>query len=304
MFQEFEENDKSEEFLSDFRNKINQQSIASFQEKKEEVARSKNILIGALSGIILAGVVGFVAFSPKYADNKSKELPVIRRPQTAVKVQPLEPGGMEIANKDKSIYDIIEKKVEDTNQNVESILPPPEEIKAPVVAEAAPSVSVDEIIKEAETAPKEVASAATKKVAPAASEEVVAAAPKEVAKVAIPAPVKVEQPKAEKIVAPKVVAAAKPAPKTVAKKPAVAKGMWQVQIMSSQNKSAIEKSKASIAKKYAALKGVDIMIEDAYIAGKGTFYRLKAGAYSSKSQADKLCAELKKAGLGCFVKQK
>ncbi len=305
MFQEFEENDKSEEFLSDFRNKINQQSLASFQEKKEEVARSKNILIGALSGVVLAGIVGFIAFSPRYEGEQNKELPVIRRPQTAVKVQPLEPGGMEIANKDKSIYDIIEKKVDDTNQTVESILPPPQEVKAPVVAKADETVSVEDIINEAEAKAKPEAEAKIE--AKAAEEKTAATAPapapqKTAEKIDIPKPVAIKQPKAE----PK-----KPAPEQKTKDVApiktaatASKGQWQVQIMSSQNKKAIETSKSSLAKKYSALKGVPIFIEDAIIAGKGTFYRLKAGAYKTKPEAEKLCSDLKKSGLSCFIKQK
>ena len=84
----------------------------------------------------LAGVVGWFILAPQYADNGNVEIPVIRRPQTAVKVQPSEPGGMEILNQDKSVYDIIEKK--DNEPVVENLLPPPEQPKLPEIIASAP----------------------------------------------------------------------------------------------------------------------------------------------------------------------
>ncbi|MFI3241253.1 MAG: SPOR domain-containing protein [Alphaproteobacteria bacterium] len=301
MFQEFDEKDKSEDFLNDFRNKINQENSETFQERKEEINRSKNILVGALSGIILAGVVGFIAFSPKYKDDVDKELPVIRRPQSAVKVQPLEPGGMQILDQDKSIYDVIDKKVAEEDMP-ETVLPLTEEPEVPVIVEK--KVSVKEIIAEAETPKVEALKEKTVETVELAKEIL---EPKPEVK-------KIEEVKVAevKVVAPKPVVAQKPvvAPKPV-KKPAAkivasvaTKGMWQVQIMSSQNKIAIENTKVSLPKKYSPLVGEALEIEEAVIAGKGTFYRLKAGAYTNRSGADKLCADLKKLGLGCFVKQK
>ena len=133
MFPNFPENNKDDDFLNEFRQKLNDQSIANFEEKKNEINRSKNVFIGAVSGIALAAVVGWFVLSPRYANDPNVELPVIRRPQTAVKVQPTEPGGMEILNQDKSVYDIIEKK--DNNAPlVENLLPPPEEPQLPVIA--------------------------------------------------------------------------------------------------------------------------------------------------------------------------
>ena len=115
MFQEFPENNKNDDFLDEFRQKLADQSAATLEEKRKEINHSKNVFIGAFSGVALAGVVGWLVLSPQYTDNAPVEIPVIRRPQTAVKVQPTEPGGMEIQNQDKSVYDIIEKKNTDNN---------------------------------------------------------------------------------------------------------------------------------------------------------------------------------------------
>src|SRR5574344_1581461 len=98
MFEELPEDEKNGKFLDDFRQRISNGGEENFEEKKYELNKSKNILIGTVSGIVLAGIVGFAVLSPKYATNEDVEVPVVRHPQAAVKVQPMEPGGMEILN--------------------------------------------------------------------------------------------------------------------------------------------------------------------------------------------------------------
>ena len=151
MFQEFPDDNKNDDFLNEFRQKIADQSAANFEEKRIEMKRSKSVFIGAVSGVALAGIVGWFVLSPRYAVNNPEEIPVIRRPQTAIKVQPSDPGGMEILNQDKSVYDIVEKKPEDDTK-IENLLPPPEQPKLPVIEPAAPAAVVaDNKIKIPET---------------------------------------------------------------------------------------------------------------------------------------------------------
>src|SRR5574344_653622 len=133
MFQEFPEDNKNDDFLNEFRQKISTQDTPNFEEKRNEMNRSKNVFIGAVSGVALAGIVGWFVLAPRYSDNPSVEIPVIRRPQTAIKVQPSEPGGMEILNQDKTVYDIIDKK-DVAEGGIEQLLPPPEEPKLPQIA--------------------------------------------------------------------------------------------------------------------------------------------------------------------------
>lgn len=108
---------QNDDFLNEFRQKIADQSAANFEEKRIEMKRSKSVFIGAVSGVALAGIVGWFVLSPRYAVNSPEEIPVIRRPQTAIKVQPSEPGGMEILNQDKSVYDIVEKSRRTTRKS-------------------------------------------------------------------------------------------------------------------------------------------------------------------------------------------
>lgn len=299
MFADFKDNN-NDDFLDEFRQKLNSEPGESFEERKNEINRSKNVFIGTVSGIALAAVVGWFVLSPRYAGDNSTDIPVVRRPQTAVKVQPAEPGGMEILNQDKSVYDIIEKK--DTSAPVvENLLPPPEEPQLPTVsaaAEPAPVVQqAEEIIQVAEV---KIAPAPEPRQAPAETaqkEEVTIAqtAAQTPAKVETPAPAKVETP------------APAPAPKAEVKaevKTVAVSGPWQVQLISSPNRKAVDSAWNNLIKKYPVLNGQPREIETADLGAKGTFYRLKAGGFAERAGADRLCNDIKALGGTCIVKKK
>lgn len=82
MFQEFPDDSKNDDFLNEFRQKIADQSAANFEEKRIEMKRSKSVFIGAVSGVALAGIVGWFVLSPRYAVNTRKRfrLSADRRP--------------------------------------------------------------------------------------------------------------------------------------------------------------------------------------------------------------------------------
>lgn len=289
-----EDNKNNDELLNDLRQKLASQSNLEYEEKRNDLNVSKNVFIGAVSGIILAGIVGWFVLSPQYASDTPGEIPVIRRPKDAIKVQPADPGGMEILNQDKTVYNIIDKKGAGDTPAVETILPPPEEPQLPIIE------------PEVEVAP----------VAPSvpSTEETIAAA-EEIIKVETkPEPVK--EVKVEPKVEPKVEVKPAPEPKEAtpekinipAKAPVqtsvAAKGSWQVQLMASTNRKAVENSWASLSKKYPVLKNHSYEIETADLGAKGTFYRLQAGAFADRSGADALCKEIKAAGGSCIVKKK
>lgn len=337
MFQDFPDDSKNDDFLNEFRQKIADQSAASFEEKRIEMKRSKSVFIGAVSGVALAGIVGWFVLSPRYAVNNPAEIPVIRRPQTAIKVQPSEPGGMEILNQDKSVYDIVERKPEDVAK-VENLLPPPEQPKLPVIEPSVPASApqtADDLFEsvaneplptpEPQEAPK-VITEAQKIIAAKEEAEEKAISIKEVAaqQPAIVVPAKVDTVKIVKdekvnisnqgweIKDETVAKAALPAPaatptapiaKAAANAPAPA-GTWQVQLMSSQNKKATEAAWNSLVKKYAVLNGQPHEIETADLDFDGVFYRLKAGAFTDRAGADGLCRDIKALGGTCIVKKK
>lgn len=304
MFQEFPDDNKNEDFLNEFRQKIAEQSNISFEERKNELNRSKSVFIGAVSGVILAGIVGWFVLSPRYAQESNAEIPVIRRPQTAIKVQPTEPGGMEILNQDKSVYGILDKS-EDDSKVVENLLPPPEEPKLPVITPDAEApkkaISVEDIINQQDT-PGSITVEAEKIIKTA---EVVPAKENLPEEKTVPIS---EAVKASDVKDEAKTEAPKPEPKAEEKEDvielSVPAGSWQVQLMSSNNKSAVEKSWASLTKKYTVLAKQPYEIEKADLGAKGIYYRLKAGAFKTKPEADTLCNDVKALGGTCIVKKK
>lgn len=314
MFQEFPDDNRGDDFLNEFRQKIAEQPVSSFEERRNELNRSKSVFIGAVSGVVLAGIVGWFVLSPRYAEEAGQEIPVIRRPQTAIKVQPTEPGGMEILNQDKSVYGIIDKN--DTASTVENLLPPPEEPKLPVIAPSEDTVvktaGIADIIDETE---KDDVSAQAEKIIQ------VAEAPKPVAVKEEPAPVKTEslseamgkvpvaveektQEAKVEVPAPKPAAQEKTKAETEVKDAPIAAGSWQVQLMSSNQKGAVEKSWKQLTSKYDVLKNQPHEVEKADLGAKGIYYRLKAGAFKDRSGADALCNDIKALGGTCIVKKK
>ena len=335
MYQEFYDN-KSDDYLNRFKQKVAEQKIATIEERRHELARSRNNFLGVFAGVILAGVLAWFVFSPQYKQS-GKDVPTIHRPQTEVKVKPENPGGMEIPNQDKDVYDIVEKKEVD-NTVVENLLPTPEQPKLPDIVPEVSDVegeaeNLDEIVDEvaentennedalpnkpvdllAETT-DEVKAAAddtledavakakeAEEKAKAAAEKAKAEAEAAAKKAEAEAKAAAEKAKAEaKAAEEKAKAAADSAVKSVAG------GKWTVQLVASGNRAAVEKTWTDLSGKYSGvLGGLSHEIQSADLGAKGTIYRLRAGSFASKEDAQKVCSGLKAKGMNdCIVKER
>lgn len=312
MFKEFPDDDnRNDDFLNEFRQKIADQNIENFEERKEELRRSKSIFLGITSGVALAGIVGWMILAPQYTVESEKEIPVIRRPQTAIRVQPSEPGGMDIPNQDKTVYNIIEKK---EDSSVENLLPPPENPKLPdLVKEETPQNEQPNVITEAEKVIQKAENQAltTQDIIKQAEEQALVAEkkaaqelkenPQQVAQAKVNTPEPAPKPVDVKKPEPVVKKAEEPKVPAQATKAVV--GDWQIQLMSSPNKPAVEKAKIDLGKKYK-ISHLPFEIESAILDMNKTFYRLKVGAFKTRAEADKLCNNIKNLGGTCIVKKK
>lgn len=287
---------KDDDYLNDFKQKVANQKIATLEERRTELVRSRNNFLGTFAGVALAGVVGWLVLAPQYAETE-KEIPIIRRPQTAIKIKPENPGGMDIPNQDKNIYNIVEKKEFDTTV-VENLLPKPETPKLPdivpeVVDVDANATNLDQIVDEVAADKPEVVKAEAKEAetggnVPAKPADLLAEAAKPAA--------------AEKAETP-----AKAEAKTIAEKAPVAAvaGGWQIQFIASKNKAAVEKLWVDLSSKYADLKKMPHEIQTSDLGAQGMFYRLRAGSFADKAAAAQACAALKAKGLrDCIAKEK
>lgn len=279
-----------EDVLNEFRQK---QVNFDLEERRNEISNSRSLFIGALAGLLMAGVVGWVVLAPQYASDNPEDIPIIRRQQTEVKMPPAEPGGIEFSSRENTVYEIIERKNEQPEEEI--VLPP---------AETPDVDAIETLISESESVAE---TAAAIKV-----ESLTGGAPK-VEKVAESITAKnAEKPVVNKIAekAPEKAAAAKLAEKTAAAvavketKPTVIGGDWRIQLMSSPNKAAVEKSWQNLVKKYPLLKDQPHEISAADLGKKGVFYRLRAGSFASKDAATAFCSKLKAAGGSCFTAKK
>jgi cell division septation protein DedD len=304
MYQDFF--DKNDDYLNEFKQKVANQKIATVEERRSELARSRNNFLSIFAGITLAGVVGWFVLSPQYTQ-ESSELPIIRRPQTAVKIRPENPGGMEIPNQDKDVYSIVEKKTID-NTVVENLLPTPETPKLPDIV---PEVSdIDENAKNLDEIVDEVAEEKTtaEEVSEAIEEKVEKT--KETVNETIPEkPIdllnKEETKPAEKV---EIKKEEKPAEKIAETTQAPAQqtgGNWQIQLIASKNKDAVEKAWNDLSNRYSLLKSYSHEIQTSDLGAQGIFYRLRAGSFADKNAAAAACAALKKQGLNdCITKER
>lgn len=336
MYQDFY-NKKNEDYLNAFKQKVAEQKIATMEERKHELARSRNNFLGTLAGAVLAVVVGWFILMPQYKQ-ASKDVPLIRRPQAAVKIKPENPGGMEIPNQDKDVYNLVEKKEID-NTVVENLLPAPEEPKLPdIVPETvnAEADNLDEIVEEVSeqtenTLPNKpedlLADSAKENVEKVGSQvQNEAAEIKETAEQKVSTEVQnaetaaktevetattnatsesVKENTANNDIAANKVAEDAASKANDAPAKTVADGKWQIQFVASKNKDAVEKTWINLTQKYSMLTAYSHEVQRADLGSLGVVYRLRAGNFASRDEASKVCAALKAKGMNdCIVKER
>ena len=85
-------------------------------------------------------------------------------------------------------------------------------------------------------------------------------------------------------------------------KAANAKELWRVQLISLPSKAGAEKAWPKILKAHSSLlSGLPHDVVAVQIKGKGTFYRLRVGAFAQKSNAQNLCNKLKARKQDCTL---
>ena len=291
-------NPKEEEYLSEFKQKIAQEMEADILERRHDLERSRNGFIGAIAGIVLAGLVSWFLLLPHFGFNQQKEIPIIRRPILPVKIQPSEPGGMDIQNQDKTVYALVEK-TEGVNTKIESLLPPPETPQMPVIVPEDPQSLEQAIQNQQETQ------------ASSMDELISAVQTTTTEKVKIPEKLPVIDVQVSKTTEPLTVkeelkeeSQEEPAPQKIESKPLETKqapqGTWCIQMMASSKKDAVEKGYLELKKQYPVIENLAHRIE----TESDGLTRLKVGAYASRVEADALCQKIKASGGTCMVKEK
>jgi cell division septation protein DedD len=239
------------------------------------------LVVGAFAGIV------WNAYNQGQQSNGDGVVPLIQADNAPTKVRPDQPGGLDVPNQDKLIYDRLTPGQAPPN-SVERLLPPPE---APVARpEPAPAVpqATESLLPEATPTPAprtpvqasnnlEPPSIEPRQAAPAAP----AATPAQPAK---PAPS-----------TPSVVASLPPST-------AGAPGSFRVQLGAVRSQDAAHKEWARIQKANNDLLGkLGLAVSQANLGDRGTFYRIQAGPVGDQAAASDLCTKLKARNVSCII---
>lgn len=149
----------------------------------------------------------------------------------------------------------------------------------------------------AETAPLPTAEEVPVAEAPASEAPAPLAPPREAATITPPA----SETAPVKPAAPIEVAPATPAPAT----PTVAEaGQYLIQLLSVRSEGAAKTAWANLQTAHGDLLGGETLnIEAADLGERGTFYRVRFGAFDAKADANSVCSALKAKGQDCLVKR-
>jgi len=233
-------------------------------------------------------------------DNPDAEVPLIRADSGPIKVRPEEPGGMDVPDRDKLVYDRIDGNGE--RSAVERLLPPPE---MPMAKPAPAAKGVEErSAAQAPTPLVPVTPAPSSPPAPAAKAEAQPAPTPERVVPSVedvlnamrpPAPVdpKVQETPAEAKL--KAEAAKAAAPAKV--------GGFLVQLAAVRSREQADAEWGRLRQRNSDLLGsLDLSVMRADLGpDKGVFFRLRAGPLTNEAAAQTLCQKLSERKIGCLV---
>lgn len=302
-----------------FHQRVADQNIQSLEQRQEEIQHAKNGFIGMLAGILVGGVVGWLFLSPAESINKEKVIPVIRRPLTPAKVQPNDPGGMEINNQNREIYHIVDNTPKPINEvNIVEVPDMPKliiekDIETPEnIENLVESLEEDGNLKDVDAILNDQIEQNVKLV----SSDLSAIKTTGREKVVIPAKIKDidvklqnninSDAKVENIeIAPQTLETKERKTTTTAidNKVKSVKGTWYAQIIASSSRKSVENLWKNLISKHAFLKNYPYDIEEITAANGNTLYRLKVGAFKTRSEAETLSGKLKQNQISSIIKQ-
>ncbi len=255
------------------------------------------------------------------------EIPVVRADAAPFKVKPDRPGGLDIPNRDKLVYDRLESlppppRAENLLPRPEAPLPPPSaspaktaEAKKPVPPPAPPAIKAEfkvAAVMPAKPAPppappaiktksKTAAAPPAKPVPPVIRTELktVAAMPAKPAPSPAPPATKRTKPKAAAATPAKPVASA---PKSAAPAAGPAGKGYRVQLAAVRSERDVQREWTRLRTRHSGLLDrLRLSVVRADLGDKGIYYRLRAGPLENKAAARTLCGELTKIKVGCLV---
>ncbi|AMW35209.1 SPOR domain-containing protein [Haematospirillum jordaniae] len=290
----------------------------------DDSRRGRGLLLAAfLIGIAIVGSAGvYMARSNTSGTDGRITAPTILAETNPYKVRPADPGGLQVPNQDKLVYDRLSSGTV-RSSGVEKLLPEPVEPVSPSQVERMPSIlggannsqpvpavtpdiSPPSAIKSNATNTKQliplpdvpagkIVADVPVPVPPVQQAPVVATPP-----ATVNAPVMGERAPVEKnLVAPSNERTL--TDKSAPVRPGVTGGSYAVQLAALRDEASVRKTWENLKAKHPQqLASLSMSIERADLGQKGIYYRLRATGLSSEADARRLCAELSKHKVGCL----
>lgn len=252
--------------------------------------------LGGLAAVSLIGAGALLLLGGEPA--APGEVPLITADPSPVRIRPDDPGGMQVPNLDKRVYDQLARGNQATqrpSQRVESLLPPPEAprpVPLPPPSLPAQQAALTDGPTEAERArePEQPAAPPAQASAPPVTAAAPPPAPPRPAASAPPPP------------APSQVAAASvpPPPPTPAPTPTQA-GRIQVQLAAVPSEQAATAEWNRLRRRMPELLGNQNLVVSRGEREGQPFWRVRTGAFEDNASARAFCERVKAAGGSCFV---
>lgn len=246
------------------------------------------LILGVVVGALVAGSAAWFVLKDNSisATTNADGVPVVKAEASPYKIKPENPGGMQVANQDKTVYDRVART--DAPNRVENLLPPPETPKAPPKVELKPE-------------PKPVAEAAQAEPQPEPKSVLDEKRDELAAMITALEDKNKPQEKAEdeKPASP----TASSAPEQTAAVP-TGGGGFQVQLAAAKSEEAAMAEWTRIKNRHPDLLGkLTPSVMRADLGERGIFYRLRAGGLPDRAASDALCTAIKAQGDACLVVQ-
>lgn len=303
-----------------FHQRVADQNIQGLERRQDEIQRAKNGFIGMLAGIVVGGMVGWLFLGPSENLNRERVIPIVHRPMVPAKVQPNDPGGMEIENQNREIYHIVDntpKPVSEVN-----IVPVPDMPQLVVektfetpdnIENLVESLEEDGSLKENTTITTSYSQEGVK----VADSNLLSINTNSKEKIAIPQKIKDIDVKLQNSInsqtsttTAKAVSVKETDTKQVVSVPTTSeknikspKGTWYAQIIASSSRKTVENLWNNLSSKNTFLKNYVHEIEEISTSNGQTLYRLKVGAFKTRKEAETLNAKLKQNQISSIIKQ-
>lgn len=296
--------------MSDLRTDRNARPVPS--ETEQAPGNPKKMITAAIAlGAVAAFGIGiWFAYDQGVKRGASGAPPLIRADQGPTKVAPENPGGMQVPNQDKQIYERITGNTNQQGPQTERLLPPPERPIAPPAPTAAPSAPQPNVAvaptgngaaNGGVTIPMRPTNGVpnqTTAPSPVPSPSVVGSTETKSADQSVEtAAEKTAEKGTEKPASTQTAAAPKPAARV-----ASPGGTAKVQLASLKDQAAAQSTWSQLQKKYPDILGdLSPSYERVEIPNKGTFIRLQAGPLKDRAAAQAVCQQLAAKNQGCIV---